>query len=272
VYGNNLKERFCSMANLQTMVEKTTIPKAIISPKTTQSSDNQTITKAFWHLRTYRNCDYELGLKIVPLRSCLLHNNVNRILPQNQLLNHWVIKTKPKWKTDLLESHLDKESGELTDAGIYSTDDLTSGNYRKIKALNRFCDIFQPLYKKNKCSIFFLTLTLANQSTTDIRGFLNSYKTRLKRNGIKLMGSIWVLEISQNLHVHYHLLIATNRISIKGKSIPNFLKGNDLWGCRTQIEFAKKHIRNYLSKYFTKNQFRILQKRTYGVSISKEFN
>jgi hypothetical protein len=251
------------MANLMPLLEKPSKKQHNNSTNTLQAVENQSITKSFWHLRTYPNPEYEQGLKLVPLRSCLLHNNVNRKSQKTE----WVIKTKPKWNTDLLESHLDKETGEIYETGVYTTNDLKSGNNRKIKALNRFCDTFQPLYKKHQCSIFFLTLTLANQAKTDIRGLLNSYKTRLKRNGIKLMGSIWVLEISDKLHVHYHLLIATERINFKGKSIPKFLKVNDLWGCRTQIEFAQKHIRNYLAKYFTKNQSRILEKRTYGISI-----
>jgi hypothetical protein len=192
-----------------------------------------------------------------------LHNNVNKKKAQNE----WVIKTKHKWNIDLLESTLDMETGEVVQTGVYTTNDLKSGNNRKIKALNRFCDTFQPLYDKRKATIWFLTLTMANQSNTDIRGLLNSYKLRLKRNGINILGSIWILEISPDLHIHYHLLLATNRINLKGGTIPEYLKPNDLWGCRTQIAFAQKHIRGYLSKYFVKNNSRIIGKRTYGISI-----
>jgi hypothetical protein len=247
-------------------------PTKFTDNKLKDSKDNKHITKAFFHLRTYPNPEYLSGLKLVPVRSCLLHNNVNKKKAQNE----WVIKTKPKWNIDLLESTLDKETGEVVQTGVYTTNDLKSGNNRKIKALNRFCDTFQPLYDKRKATIWFLTLTMANQSNTDIRGLLNSYKLRLKRNGIDILGSIWVLEISppskKNLykeHVHYHLLLATNRINLKGGTIPEYLKPNDLWGCRTQITFAQKHIRGYLSNYFAKNNFRIIGKRTYGISIVK---
>lgn len=232
-------------------------------PKTTKRIKvNPNITKSFWHLRTYRNTSYLSGLKDVPLRSCLLHNNVNT--------KSWQIKTKPKWVTDLLQSELDKETGEIIGQSVYTTDDLRSGNNRKIKALNKFCDKYQPLYKKRKCSIFFYTLTLANQSRTDIRDAFNTFKMRLKRQGINLMGYVWVLEISDKLHVHYHALICTERINIKGKGIPNYLKMNEIWGCRTQVQFADTHIRNYLAKYFTKNSSRILGKRSYGLSMKKD--
>jgi hypothetical protein len=227
----------------------------------TESTDNQDIVKSFWHLRTYRNPDFEDGLKIVPLRSCLLHNNVDA--------KNWVIKTLPKWNVDLLESHLDRDTGEIVSQGVYTTNDLKSGNYRKIRAVNRFCDAYQELYKRRKVSIFFYTLTIANQAKTNIRTLFDSFKARLKRNGIKLNGYVWVLEISEDLHVHYHALVCVDRINLKGKSIPEFLKINDLWGARTQIEFARKHVRSYLSKYFVKKSSRILGKRTYGISIKK---
>lgn len=229
-----------------------------IPEKYTQVAGIQKVVKSFRHLRTYRNPEYESGLQIVPLRSCLLHNNVNR--------NSWVIKTKPKWNTDLLESHLDKETGEIIPAGVYSTNDLKSGNNRKIKALNRFCDVFQPLYKRGKVSILFYTFTLANQSETDIRGVLNTFKQRLKREGINMRGYVWVLEISDKLHVHYHALVCTDRINVRGSNMPQYLKLDKVWGCRTQVQFAQKHIRNYLSKYFTKNASKIIDKRSYGKS------
>lgn len=251
MHGNYLKRKI-GMANV---IQREVISKTI--------SQKNVISKAFWYLRRFKNPDYESGLKDVPLRSSLLHNNVNT--------NSWQIKTKPKWFTDLLQSELDTESGEILGQSIYTTNDLVSGNNRKIKALNKFCDVFQPMYKLRKCSIFFYTFTLANQSRTDIRGALNTFKTRLKRKGINLRGYVWVLEISDKLHVHYHALICTDRINIKGKLMPDYLKMNDVWGCRTQVAFAESHVRNYLAKYFTKNSSRILGKRSYGLCIKKEF-
>jgi len=257
------------MANL---LKELIIPNPHFEPNlqgsinTTTKPLSNKLTKAYSHLRTYPNEQYSAGLKTVPLCSCLLYNNVNTKNPQNE----WVIKTQPKWNIDLLETTLDHSTGELIQTGIYTTNDLKSGNNRKIKALNRFCDKFQPLYDKRKITIWFITLTLANQSKTDIRGLLNSYKTRLQRNGINIAGSIWILEISPDLHIHYHLLLSTNRINIKGTVIPEYLKPNDLWGCRTQIDFAQKHIRGYLGKYFVKNNSRIIGKRTYGIVLKEK--
>jgi predicted SprT family Zn-dependent metalloprotease len=115
----------------------------------------------------------------------------------------------------------------------------------------------------------FYTLTLANETDVTIPKLMNAFKMRLKRNGIKLRGYVWVLEISENLHVHYHLLVATDRIKIKGKKMPEFLKINDLWKRRTQVKFAQKHVRGYLAKYFVKCSNRILHKRSYGLTMNK---
>jgi predicted SprT family Zn-dependent metalloprotease len=233
--------------------------KIVKSDLVIEKKDN--ITKSFWFLRNYRNLEYEEGLKSAPLRSCLLHNKSHTF--------SWIIKSKPKWFTDLLQTTLDKETGEIIDTSVYQTNDLTSGNYRKIKAVNKFCDVYEPLYKKHEVSIMFYTLTLANQTDTTIPKLMNAFKMRLKRNGIKLRGYVWVLEISDQLHVHYHMLVATDRIKIKGKKMPEFLKVHDLWQCRTKVEFAQKHVRGYLAKYFVKCSSRILHKRSYGLTMNK---
>lgn len=231
--------------------------------------DNQLISKAFWFLKRSKNEQYQSGLKNVPFRSCLL---LNKAAVSNQE-NQWRIKTEPKWFTDLLESRLDLETGEILSQSVYRTDDLTSGNNRKIKALNRFCDRFQPMYSRHQVSVFFYTFTVANQAKRTIKETFSIFKKRLKRNGLSLKGYIWVLEISKDLHVHYHALVATERIFCTGKKLPEYLKLNNVWGARTQVRFAEAHIRNYLSKYFSKNKYRIesdetgKRKRQYGISM-----
>lgn len=232
-----------------------------------QSVDNQHITKSFWFLRRKLNPNYESGLKVVPLRSCLLLNNV----PKNGVKN-WIIKTQPKWQVELLQSELDKETGEILSTSVYLTDDLKSGNNRKIKAVNRFCDYFNPIYKRREISLFFHTLTLANQSQVDIRTAVKNYRRRLNRNGVNVRGLLWVLEISENSHIHYHILCATNRLNYKGMKMPVFLKFNDLWGCRTKAEFIKHDVRYYLATYFTKCQSRIEKHRSYGISMPKKLS
>jgi hypothetical protein len=199
-------------------------------------------------------------------------------LPNNVLKKggeNWIIKTESKWQVDLLQSNLDKETGEILSTSVYQTDDLKSGNNRKIKAVNRFCDYFNPMYKRKEVSLFFHTLTTANVSYekgVNIRKAMKLYKQRLKRNGVNVRGFLWVLEISEKGHIHYHSIVATDRLNYKGGKIPEFLKMNDIWKSHTRIEFIKKEVRYYLACYFTKCQYRLQKHRSYGLSMPKKLS
>lgn len=225
-------------------------------------SDNQTVSKGFWYLNRLPNPEYESGLKVVPLRSCLLHHNgaANSV---------WLVKTRPKWFTDLLQTNFDRNTGEILAQSVYRTDCLTAGNNRKIKAVNRFCERFRELYKRRQVSLFFYTFTIANQAKLTIRDCFKAFQKRLKRRSIKLHGYVWILEISDNLHVHYHALVATDRINCKGNKLPDYLKLNDVWGANCQVQFIRKSVRYYLANYFTKNKNRIVGKRQFGLKLPK---
>jgi hypothetical protein len=77
--------------------------------------------------------------------SCLIHDNSEN-LKQPELY----IKTIPKWITLLNKTLIDPVTGELTPAEKYETNELKQSNYRKLKALNKFCKKYDPLYKKKK--------------------------------------------------------------------------------------------------------------------------
>jgi hypothetical protein len=81
---------------------------------------------------------------------------------------------------------------------------------------------------------------------------LKVLKTNLKRNDIQLLDYLWILEVSENLHAHYHLVICVPRMRFN--KLPKFLKLESYWGQRTECDFVKKNIRHYLSKYFTKDK------------------
>lgn len=230
---------------------------------TTLISDNQKVSKGFWFLSRHPNSEYNDGLKPVPLRSCLLHHNVAAD-------SCWLVRTKPKWFTDLLQTDFDRNTGEILAQSVYRTDDLTSGNNRKIKAVNRFCEHFKQPYAKRQVSLFFYTFTVANQAKVTIRSCFDAFTKRLKRRGIRLHGYIWILEISDNLHVHYHALVATDRVRCKGSKLPDYFKLDDVWGANCQVQFIRKSVRYYLAQYFTKNKNRIVGKRQYGLKLPKK--
>ena len=202
---------------------------------------------AYEHVCTTKNPEYESGLKPLSFESCLIHNKGSRIVS---------VRTTPKYLTILAEFQY-SEDGFPIHIGNLETSDLKASNHRKIKAVDKWCDYWQPRYKAKEVSLFFFTLTSANNARMKIGDLLRILKTNLKRNNVELLDYLWIQEISEGLHFHYHLTISIPRVSFK--RIPNFLKMDKYWGQRTEISFVKKNIRFYLSKYFGKSSWRIDQ-------------
>jgi hypothetical protein len=211
-------------------------------------------TDSVWeHINTIKNPDYESGLKPLSFESCLIHNKGNRIVS---------VRTAPKYLTRLAEFGTDDEGFPYIKQEI-ETNDLKAGNNRKIKAVDKWCEYWQPLYEKREITLLFFTLTRANKARMSIGNLMRILKMNLKRNNLELLDYLWIQEISEGLHFHYHLTIAIPRVS--WKRIPKFLKMDSYWGQRTEIDFVKKNIRYYLSKYFGKSSWRIDQGfRAYG--------
>jgi hypothetical protein len=247
------------LSNWQQTANDTVQPQVEYTPLL---ADNQTVSKGFWFLNRSINPEYNDGLKTVPLRTCLLHHKAD--------VSTWLIKTKPKWFTDLLQTNFDRNTGEILSQSVYRTDCLTQGNNRKIKAVNRFCKHFEPMYLKRQVSMFFYTFTIANQASVTIKQCFDAFQKRLKRRDIKLQGYVWILEVSDNLHVHYHALVATDRINCRGGPLPEYLKMDNVWGAKCQVQFIRKSVRYYLATYFTKNKNRIVGKRQYGLKMPKK--
>jgi hypothetical protein len=231
-----------------------------IGVKSAKNADNQYVYKQFSFLKRTRNDQYEASLIPLPLRSCLLLHKSDYLL----------VRTQPKWFTDLMCENYDTNSGELLSYEVHQTNDFKRSNNGKIKALNKFCNHFQPLYRKRQVSLLFYTLTTANQSASTISGIIDVLKMRLKRKKQPLLGYIWTSEVSENLHWHYHLCIAVNRLDIVGKSLPDHLKLDSVWEAICQVEFVKKNVKYYLSKYFAKHNYRINGIRSYGISKIKK--
>lgn len=248
-----------------------------IEHKSTQKTDYQKLIadyekqyNRFDYLRRYPNKDYETGLKDLPLRSCLKHHNSDRFSALK-------VKTSPKRFTDLLHTKIDTDTGEII-TSVYTTNEFKQANGRKIKAINSFVDYFEPLYKRRKISMLFYTLTLAEYGKP-IADVIDALKLRCKRNGKPILGYVWISEVSEDLHWHYHIAIAVDRINVKDKSLPDYLKIDNLWPSRTGVEFVRNSIRHYMSKYFAKNPFKIIAYdneglhkiiRVYGKSVPKK--
>jgi len=196
--------------------------------------------------------------KLIPLRSCHIYNNA-------EILNEDVLISKiPKWLTVIEKGIIDRDTGDVVYYGEYETNDFKASRNRKIKTVERFCNFYEPLYRRHEVSLLFHTFTRLNYAKEDMRRMLDSVKYRYRALKREIRGYIWVLEISKTNHLHYHLVVAVDRIQFK--KIPRGLKFEDLWGQRTGVEFIKKSIKSYLTKYLYKSEAKILSKRSYAIS------
>lgn len=210
----------------------------------------------YQHLNTRKNPLYEEGLKTLPFESCLIHDK------SHKNSRGFLVQTAPKWLTDLGIWKKD-EMGNLDLTEIYATNNQKSSNHRKIKALDGFCNFYQPLYKKKKVTLLFLTFTKANKCK-DWKVMLNIIREYFKREGTPILDYVWTSEVSENLHWHYHIAIAINRVT--WTTIPKRFFFEKLWGQRTEIDFVKKNIKHYMAKYFAKSNYRIEGLMSYGTT------
>jgi hypothetical protein len=226
--------------------------------------------------RRQKNNEFEGGLielknveKTHSLRACLIHSKYAIISAKKTAKNKdkIVVKTKPKWLTTLMR--MEKIEGVFLPTQILETNDFKASNYKKILALDRFCAKYQPLYQAKQVSLLFVTLTRANFARLTISELLYDAQKKYARNGVKILDYVWTFEISEALHLHYHICFGIGRINIKGKKLPEWLKLDELWGQSTQVEFIKRNVRHYMAKYFAKNQFRAIGYKSFGISKIK---
>ena len=222
---------------------------------------------AFQHISTRKNPEYEAGLTSVPFRSCLIHNKSDKITNEVTANYQWKIQNNPKWLTRLQYLNVDTETGEVIDHDYLDTNNQKASNARKIKALDKWCGVFQPLYQKKKVSMLFYTFTQADKARVDIKQMIETLSKRYERKGKKILGYVWTLEVSEKKHIHYHLAIAIQRINLQGAKLPSWMKADKIWGRRTGVEFVRKNIRHYMAKYFAKHNARIEGFRSYGMSL-----
>ena len=221
--------------------------------------------KAYTFLKRTKNPTYEEAIKRLSFEACLITTNGSKKEAKNTPKEVHV-KTQPKWYTDLMEWEINQDSGEMIPKGIYTSNDFKCSNGKKIKSLDRFCNYYQPLYKQKEVTLWFLTFTQANKAKIPFNTMSKIVVQYYKRLGIDVRGHIWTAEVSNNLHWHYHLCVATDRVKLEGGKFPELLKFDNIWGQYTDIDFVKKNIKHYMSKYFAKCDYRVIGSRSYGCS------
>lgn len=223
------------------------------------------VTPINFYFRGYeRNPDYQAGLvKLSEVRAPALRASLKYDKSGISQDRNLYVKTEPKWVTRLGYLGYDSQTGELM-TGDYQTNDLKAGNARKIKVLDRFSDYYQPLYREKKVSLMFHTLTQADYSGTTVSRLIDTLKYRYSTIDRKVRGYFWSYEISEpeyqkiGFHFHYHMVVAIDRLNIKGGEIPEAIMLDETWGQMTKVEFVKRSVRGYLKKYIAKNNWRIV--------------
>ena len=195
---------------------------------------------------------------VEPLRACPLHNNSGNYPGVK-------IATQPKYITTLRRDFFDTETGEIG-SEEYLTDCFKSYRGRLYKRMYGFAERWQPEYSKRRVSMFMITFTRVTESKTKWSRMIDIVKYRAKSLGYELLDYFWVSEVSDNNHWHYHLVTVTKRMNLRGKTIPDVLKFDDIWGCRTQVAFVEKSIKSYLCYYLNKSQAKVIGLRGCGSS------
>jgi len=217
-----------------------------------------------YHSRT-KNPDYAQGLVKLPtrLRACLLHHN-------SEIQDRY-IQTLPKYHTHLEKRQLNEQTGELELLdNLYTTSDLKSTVGRKIKRISEWSDYYEPKYQKKEVSMLMHTFTVANEANMSMSEMMDNVKYRYKSIGYPIRSYMWVSEVSEDYHWHYHLVVAIDRMNIKGKGIPKELKFDSIWGAHTNVTFVRKSVRYYLAQYMAKCKSKIIGVR--GCQTSQKKN
>jgi hypothetical protein len=206
----------------------------------------------------------------------IMRNNVTansgRNLGHVMMEKPMIMTREPRNITKLLKQSFNVNTGEMTASEIIETNDTFLRLKRRKRALKSFTDYFEPLYRRRKITLLFITFTIANENGVTLRSVIDQFKKRCKRNGYPCHGYFWVMEISEDMHVHYHGLFAIDRMNVKGSSIPNWWKLDELWGARTTVEMVKRSVHGYLAKYMDKGHEKIEGKRMYGRSMPSTKN
>lgn len=191
---------------------------------------------------------------------CLKANNSEN--EQSKLM----VKRQPKHFTCFRVRDVNEETGEIDPLGTtHTTNDLKQAKHRRIKAIKKFGEFYDPLYKAKEVTLLFLTFTRMNYAKLSFARMMDNVRYHIEKQlGICLRGFIWVLEASQRDHLHYHLCLAIDRLN--ASKMPKELKFEGIWGQRTQVTFVKKSVIGYMMKYLTKEEAVIMGCRSYGKS------
>lgn len=246
------------------------------------------------HLFTVKNGEYEASLKYLFINNNVyLKNTLNkRFLYEVNGKEAVLTLNVSKWITWYKCHYVEENSGEIIEI-IKESESLKKARARAINCLNTFDEFYGEAYRQRLVTCLFITLTRVPEAKHSMRSFMMQYKKALARSGVKLLGYVWVSEVSYkgNIlggHWHYHLVISVERLHVRGAKLPEVLTqkyigtplGTGLWGQKTECTFvysaAIKYghgkgkqanaVNLYLNKYMGKHSGAVLGVRRFGAS------
>jgi len=219
------------------------------------------------HLYTYKNSAFGEAFL-----TCYIGNNASLIKSINsRYLHHengkyYLITTnEARYKSWYKQFNVNTSTGEI-EAIIKESDTLIRQRGKIINTLKAFDRIYKPLYYQKKVSCLFGTLTNLPEAKITIRMFISNLKKAFKRSGINLLSYCWVHEVKYKhdakvkelpIHVHYHFVLAIERIEVTGGKLPVCLSASyltSMYGRIASVTFIKggDACLRYCSKYISK--------------------
>lgn len=240
-------------------------------PKVAYKSKEGLVVLKYEHLYTAKNPSWGSELRYLFIEHNL-HAKVSAKALKTGVSGESLLQvsTSPKYLSWGKKLVLDTCTGEVI-SETYESDSEKKKRGRKVGKLREFDSVYLPIYREKKVSLLFITLTLASGSNNTISGLMKALKQRALRNDSKVLGYVWVSEVSlkYGTHWHYHLLVAIERLEVQ--RLPSWLKLEALWGKRTECKFVRRSGASiYLSKYLSKDSGSICDMRSYGASSKFE--
>jgi hypothetical protein len=219
------------------------------------------------HLYTYKNSSFGEAFL-----TCYIGNNASLIKSVNSRYLHeengkyYLITTnEARYRSWYKQFNVNTSTGEI-EAIIKESDTLIKQRGKIINTLKAFDRIYKPLYYQKKVSCFFGTLTDLPGANITIRMFISNLKKAFKRSGINLLSYCWVNEVKYKhdakgkelpIHVHYHFVLAIERIEVTGGKLPVCLSASyltEMYGRIASVTFIKggDACLRYCSKYISK--------------------
>lgn len=205
------------------------------------------------------NKNYENASASLPLCPCLVRLNSEKKGRSEEAV---MVRFEPRY-TSVIDCFKQYSNGEREYERSFRTDSFKKTNGKKWEVVNTFFSKYRPLYRSKNISLFGFTFTQANEANKFFSDMLDNIRYRFKANKIPVKGYVWRLEVTEGLHWHYHLCVATTYTKFNSLDM---LKFNKTWGQHTQVRTVDKVFGKQF--YMTKKQPKIDGFRSYGYSTN----